>query len=163
MKIILCIFIVSLSGVIGIIAGNIYNKKSQYFGEIYMFFNFLKLKIAFFKNKLNICIKEFIESSNPKLELFSRLETLANKGQLTTDNLSTICPSSFTEEERKILSQFLILLSAGDIDTVSQTIYKAAEYSKEKQNAYFTLAKSRGVLIKKLSICIGILICIFIY
>lgn len=163
MKVILCVIIIAISGTVGIMIGNTYNKKAAIFTELYMFFEFIKLKIAFFKNKLNICINEYISLKQPKTKFFAELEKLSISNELSDNTVLPIVPSNFTGEEKSMISQFLILLSSSDIELTNQTIDKASKYCSDKIQQYKNLSNTKGMLIKKLSICIGVLISIFIY
>lgn len=165
MKLFLCVIIVFLSGLIGANIKNEICKKYQIFKEIHAFLQFASIKIAFFKDYYADFIKEFINSQQLKnKQIFNLVLKLINSNNFTLENFSkSVAKYNLDNEETKLLYNIFSSIGSTDIinqeqilqGNIKQIEYKISELDEQK--------KHKGNMASKLSICIGLVICILIY
>ena len=164
MKIYLCVIIVFFCGLIGVFAKDKINKKIEFYNEIYMFLQYITIKIAFFKDTYSDCIESFINTNTLKNKhFFNSLLQLIKNGQLTKEQCYSIMPQELLQTEKQEI--FLMISQIGSTDILGQSELLAGfkEQIKVKIDSACKYKKTKVDVFAKLMICAGIVICILVY
>lgn len=153
------------SGLIGINIKNAIYKKYQLFAEIYAFLHFISIKIAFFQDVYADCLNNFMQTNQLKnksffTEVYSQILT----NNLSQENISK-CLKNFclTADEQAEIYNVFASIGTTDITNQKQILQGNIKQIEQKLNVLNQLKKSKGDVASKLSICIGLVICILIY
>lgn len=164
MKLILCAVIVFCSGYIGLIIKSHYNKKLCFYTEICAFFQYLKVKSAFFKDTLSENISNFVIQNNPSNKVFfTDLDNLIKQTKLNRDSFNNIININLTDPEKQELYNMIFSLTGADIISFNNLVDGYVMQLKTKIENCQTQKKQKGDLSSKLAVCIGLLVCILIY
>lgn len=165
MKLIICMMIVFVSGYLGINIKNQIHAKYLLFVEINAFLHYFLVKIAFFKEVYVDCLKNYIESNNPKYKrFFSNIIDLINNNSLTQKSISD-CTKSFnlSQEEQSQIYHIFANIGKTDLANQKKIIEANIALTEQKINYLEQQKKAKGEVSAKLGICIGLVLCILIY
>lgn len=158
---VLMISIIVTSGYIGKNIAQKYNNRVKLYSNLIKFANFLLLNINGFNDNISSIIEKFDDDGK-----FLNLSKLLLFGKSTDEILaqsSLIMPyKNLTEKERKCVAEFYSKL--GKYNTESQLHY-ISSYKSLFENEFkeaVAAQKQKGNISFKISISIGVLICIFI-
>ena len=165
MKLFLCIIIVFFCGAVGIGYKNKIYQKYQLFSEINKFLQFISVKIAFFQDIYADFLKNFINTNQLKYEnFFDGLQRNIEMGDFSREkcfeNLKNI---NLTKEEELLIYDIFKSIGTTDLDSQRQILRGHIEEIKQKLSELEMQKKTKGDVIGKLSICVGLVICILIY
>lgn len=153
----LSILIVSLSALVGRLITKKYVDRDKFYNELVAFVNKLKNNINFRCLPIESIFSDYIKSSSYQKE-FTILKNIS-LNHITYDNFQI---SYLKTEEKKLIYEFFVSLGDGNnivelnqIESFLQDITKISNESKE-------IRKKNEGLIYKLSIAIGVVICILI-
>lgn len=164
MKIFLCVIIVFFSGLIGLHVKDKFRKEVVFYNEIHMFLQYISIKIAFFQDVYADCIEAFTNSSALKNQrFFNQLLKLVKSGKLTQENFNSIVEIELSKQEQEELFQIFSKIGSTDITGQEKLLAGYSEQIKIKKEEIEKYKKTNADIFAKLSICIGIVICILIY
>lgn len=165
MKIFLCAIIAFFSGLIGINIKNAIYKKYQLFAEINAFLHFISIKIAFFQDVYADCLNNFIQTNQLKnKEFFAEICSLIKNSNLSKENvLKSLKNLGLTADEQVEIYNIFASIGTTDITNQKQILQGNINQIEHKLNVLNQLKKTKGDVASKLSICIGLIICILIY
>lgn len=165
MKIILCASIVFICGIIGITIRNVFYKKHQLFSEINAFLHFILIKIAFFQDVYADCLLNFIKTNKLKNHrVFSDMHKLVKQSNLNKkDFQSCVAKLGLSQTEEDELYNIFNSIGTTDILNQKSIIESNIKHIEYKLVILSEQKKSKGDVASKLSICIGLAICILIY
>lgn len=161
MKIFLCGLIVVLSGFVGVVINSNYNKKYAFFKDLYTFFNSLKLKIAFFKDKYEECICDYLKQK-PNNNFYVEQLKLIKDNQLTVPNLINIMPN-ILQEEKEYVANIITTICSSEYSQSEKVIATAITFAQDKMKEYYNQINTKGKMIQKIALCVGLVISIIIY
>ena len=164
MKLFLCVIIVFFSGCIGIAVKSSYNKKFQFYSEIDTFLHFISIKIAFFRDIYAECVDSFMGNNQLiNKKFFKNFKQLLIDGNFNKNEFFKIIDISLTDKEKEELFNILYSIGSTDIDNQNNILVGSKKQIENKVEELAKLKKTKGDVIAKLSICVGIVICILIY
>ena len=165
MKIFLCAIIVFVSGLIGINYKSVIYKKYQLFSEINAFLHFILIKIAFFQDTYAECLQNFINTQHLKNKnFFQNVLSLIQCGKLTRESmLEHLNNRGLTNEEKVEIYDVFSSIGTTDLLNQNQILNGHIKHLEHKLKMLDELKKTKGDVVSKLSICIGLVICILIY
>ena len=163
LKIILSAVIVGICGYVGIQINSEYNKKLSFFNDFTMFLQYIMVKIAFFQNRFSDCINEFLLSNKPKNKFFEKLLLVSKTQNFNIDEIHNQIDLNILESEKLFVAKSIFNISSCNIENVEKYINGCITENQMNINKYNNLCKSKGILFKKISVYIGIAICILLY
>lgn len=135
--------------------GNRYKEKEKFYYEFKNFLVFLKSEIGFFKKNLITIFDEFA-SENPKF-----IKLLENCKNFITSN-KKLDLEFLSKQENFELEEFFRGLGQNDCNFQKEYIEKNLEFFNKKYDESVRLNAKYGVVIKKISILVGIMVCIIL-
>ena len=163
LKIILSVIIVATSGYIGLQINSEYNKKYLFFTDFGAFLQYLSVKIAFFQNKFVDCVKGFLEQKSRTNSFYKRLYELVRIQNIDANEIAKFIDINITDAEKLFISKTIEGIANSNFDSVEKYINGSITENQLNINKYNNLSNGKGKLIKKISVYIGIAICILLY
>ncbi len=161
MKIILCLFIMAVSGGIGISFKISIKKKLAFFNLLNDFAEFAKQNISLFKNNLVQIIDEFILKENEKNAKY--LQIFQKNGQIYTFDRDLVLKYSGNEADADMILRFLSELGKNEYDFERIRLDEFLSILKSKTNKEKEELSSKGSLAFKVSLAIGAVLSIIIW
>lgn len=162
-KLIFSVLTILSSGYVGIKINNEYSKKLEFFVTFKAFLQYILVKIAFFQNKFSDCVLSFVETHKTNSDFFEKLCELSKSSKLNVEKVSEIIDTDISDKEKEMVAQFLVAISTSNISNVEKAINGCISEIELNINKYQEQKKTKGELAKKLSICVGLVICILLY
>lgn len=165
MKWILSVVIVGCCVYVGVGIASYYKKRESLFSELGIFCGKLKSDIKFSSKPIQDILNEIIPTlKSPLKDILQQYQTMISSGQFTdfkniTEKISSIY---LKQNETEIIVQFLSQLGKSDCDNENETISAFEMRFNAFKEECFTEKKKYSSMYIKLSLLIGLFVCIIL-